>query len=1115
MQNFKTIKWTYRLLPPLLIIRMMKLTAVLLFAFTINLYAKGYSQNITLKMSNAPIEKVLDEIRKQTGYSFFYKVDLLNNFSAINIKVKKATIEEAMAICLSNYPLGYFIIDKTIVLKDKVVLENVKLTEELPAADIVVTGVIHSDEGTILSGASVKLKGTSLGTSADANGKFSINIPAQGGVLQISFVGYESYEVSVKTSSTLNIVLKAKTVKADDVVVIGYGRSSKKSLTSSITTIKPEDMNRGAITDVGRLLQGKVPGLNISSSGDPNKRAAIVLRGASTINSPGGPFFVIDGVPGADISLVAPDDVASIDVLKDAAATAIYGNRAASGVIMVTTKKGRKGQSQVNYSGFAGIEKVSSRLNLMNATQHREYLKSQGLSYSPLDDLGSNTDWQAAVMRDQAVSHNHNISFSGGSDHGSYAASVNYVNKEGIMNTSGQERMIARLNIEQMALNDNVKFNLNITNSSTKSNLVPLQNVVLDQITTHLPVSPVYNADGTWFENFNTPGYYNPVGLVANAKDDNETNNLVASLNTEVKLPFGLTYNLLLSHQSQSSNSQQFYNSYYGRYGSSQFYTNPDPALGSGAALVGNLFGVNGSAYKSAYQNKQKNVETYLTWNKKLGFHSVNAVVGYSWLNNSYGDGVESSSTNFPTDFISYNNLSLGNPYAISSFRINLAGGLSEKRLISDFARINYNFSDRYLLQGSIRRDGSSVFGANYQWGYFPSVGAAWRIDNEKFMENQRIFSDLKLRASYGVTGNSEGIGPFNSKLVYGITGTYYNNGVQDNSYGPLQGANPDLRWERTSTSNLGVDFSLLKGTISGSIDVYEKLTKDMLFQYSVSPALVPGGRIWANGGSISNRGVELMLSATPIQKKDFSWTTSFNLAHNKNEITSLTNPFSIGDSILYVNPRGSGQTGATLQILKVGKPIGQFFSFDYKGKNAAGLSQFTKKDGSLTTSPLNGTDYFYVGNAQPKLLIGWNNTVKYKRFDFNVFFRGIFGNKIFNTSRANLSYTPNAATSNVSSYLTANDKVGDARNSFFSTRYIESGNYIRLDNATLGYNMKPTIKGIKNLRLYLTAENLMTITNYTGIDPEINQGGVAPGVDGNNFYPKTRVFMFGLNASF
>jgi iron complex outermembrane receptor protein len=977
-----------------------------------------------------------------------------------------------------------------------------------------VTGKVTDNNGSPLSGVTISNKKSANSTVTAANGSFSIRA-RQGDVLVFTNISFADVEKTVGASNVINVSMQTAAAQLSDVVVVGYGKASRKALTSAITTIRPEDMNRGPITDVGRLLQGKVPGLNITTNGDPNRRAAIILRGASTINSPGNPFFVIDGVPGADIALVAPEDIASIDVLKDAAATAIYGNRAASGVIMITTKKGRKGQTQVAYNGFVGIEKVSSKLNLMNAQQHRDYVKSQGLSYNPLDDLGADTDWQSAVQRPSALSHNHNLSFSGGGDHGSYSASINYVNREGIMISSNQERMIARLNIEQMALNDKIKFNLNVTNSNTNAVLVPLQNTVLEQVSSHLPVSPVYNANGSWFENFNIPGYFNPLGLIENAKDDNITNNLVASLTTEVKLPFDLTYNLLVSHQSITNTGSAFYNSYYGQYSPAQFYSNPDPGFSGATLIASSLFGINGSAFKSSYTEKQNNLETYLGWNKKIGDHSLNAVLGFSWLNTTSGDGIQSSSTNFITDFTGYNNLSLGNPYAIPNYRIRLAGGVGEKRLISDFARVNYNFGDKYLLQGSIRRDGSSVFGANYQWGYFPSVGAAWRITNEKFMETQNIFSDLKLRASYGVTGNSEGIGPFNSKLVYGITGTYYNNGILDNAYGPLQGANPDLRWEKTSTSNLGLDFSIFKGILSGSIDVYEKLTNDMLFQYAVSPALVPGGRIWANGGSISNRGVELMLNSTIVQTKNFSWSTTLNLANNRNEITSLTNPYSTGDSILYVNPRGAGQTGATLQILKTGKPLGQFFSFIYEGKNTAGLSQFRKKDGTITTAPLNGTDYFYVGNAQPRILAGLNNNFKYKKFDLNFFFRGVFGAKIFNATRGNLSYTPNATVSNLSALVTAEDKVGDARNSFFSTRYVENGNYVRLDNATLGYNIDSKIKGIKSIRVYVTGDNLLTLTNYTGIDPEINQGGVAPGVDNNNFYPKTRVLMFGLNVSF
>jgi iron complex outermembrane receptor protein len=981
-----------------------------------------------------------------------------------------------------------------------------------------IKGTVQDDKGNPVPGATISVKGTKTFTTSKTDGSFTI-AAKEGDVLLFSSVSYESIELKLSGESNYAVTLKVASTTLSDVVVVGYGKSSRKNLSSAITTIKPEDLNRGAISDVGQLLQGKVAGLNISASGDPNRPAAVILRGASTVNSPGAPFYVIDGVPGADIAAIAPDDIASIDVLKDAAATAIYGNRAASGVIMVTTKRGKKGQAQTSYNGYVGIEKVSNALELMDAAQLRAFLAANSSAFSPNDDKGADTDWMEAIQRSSAISHNHNLSFSGGGEHSTYSASLNYIDKQGILNGSRLTRVIARLNLEQYALNDKIKFGLNVSNSSSNAHYVPLQNIVLLQAAKHSPVSPVKNEDGTYFENLNTTGYFNPLAIMNNADDDTKYNTLIGGFTTEIKLPLGFTYNVNLSYQRSTSLHGEFYSSYYGKYPTSNFYNNPDPGIGIAHTLIGTLFGTNGSALRSTYQNTTKTAESFLTWDKKIGAHTINAVIGYSWQENTYGEGFQTSSTNFPADNIGYKNLVLGNPYAIPSYRINLGSDLTygQVRLISDFVRVNYNFKDKYLLQASIRRDGSSVFGENNEWGYFPSAGIAWRINQEGFMENQSVFTDLKLRASYGVTGNSGGIGAYTSKLIYGITGTYYDNGVQAASYGPIQGSNPDLKWEKTATTNIGLDFTVLKGKLSGSVDWYDKNTTGMLFNYAVSPALVPGGRIWANGGSINNTGIELLLNATPLSNGIFSWTSSLNLAHNKNEITSLQGPLSNGDSIRYSDPEGPGQTNATLQILKVGYPVGQFFSLRYGGKDANGVSQFYKKDGSLTvgaTTPGIGTDYFYVGDAQPKLLMGWSNTLKYQQFDLNIFFRGVFGNKIFNATRADLSYVTAAASNNIL-VSAEDDKIADIKNSFYSTRYIEKGNYIRLDNATLAYNFIKPVKYVNNIRLYISGNNLFTITKYKGIDPEINQGGIAPGIDYNNFYPKTRTILFGVNVAF
>ncbi len=985
----------------------------------------------------------------------------------------------------------------------------------LPAAvvDIRVSGRVTGENNAGLPGVNVVIKGAVRGTNTDSEGRYQLNIPTTETILVFSFVGYVSQEVVVGNRTTLDITLQPDTKSLNEVVVVGYGTQSRKNLTSAISTIKPEELNRGAISDVGQLLQGKVPGLNISANGDPNAPAAVVLRGASTINSSQGPFYVIDGVPGADISIIAPDDIASIDVLKDAAATAIYGNRAANGVIMVTTKRGKRGQMQVTYSGYAGIEKVSSKLDMMDADQIRAFLTKNGQSFSPNDDKGANTNWQEAVQRSSAVSHNHNLSLGGGSEHSTYNASINYLEKQGILQESSLHRLIARLAVEQSALNDRIRFGLNVTNSNSNANTTPLRNNVLLQMINHLPVSPVTNPDGSYFENFQNTGYFNPVAIIANGQDNTKYNNLVGSFNTQVKLPFGLVYDLNLSYQHSTWLHGESYGSYFTQYNSANFYNNPDPP-----AVHGLLnFGLNGSALRNTYQTTRKVLETFLTWNKEFGDHAINAVLGYSWQGSVSGDGFQTSSTNFPVDNIGYNNFALSNPYAVPSYRVNFGadGVYQETRLISDFARLNYNYKDRYLVQGSIRRDGSSVFGANNQWGYFPAAGLAWRISQEGFMQKQNLFSDLKLRASYGVTGNSSGFNAYTARFISGSLGTYYYNGIQTAAYGPTQAANPDLRWEKTATTNIGLDFTILKGKLSGTVEWYDKKTTGMIYSYRVAPVLVPVGSIIANGGSMRNKGIELSLNATPVRTSRLSWTTGLNLAHNDNQITSLTNPLFVGgDSVRITQPEGGGQTGSTLQILKAGMPLGQFFSLEYAGKNEKGVSQYVSRNGTLTTTPAIGTDYRYLGSPQPKLLVGWTNTVQYGNFYFNVFFRGVFGNKIFNATRADLFRPSTAQFTNILVEV-ADESPTDVNSYKYSSRFIEDGSYVRLDNATLGYNFKNLGAYVKTLRLYASVNNAFVITRYKGIDPEINQGGIAPGIDSNNFYPKTRTILVGVNVSF
>lgn len=1091
------------------LLRIMRLTILLLFGLIMTVSANSYAQKtkLDINMSNTSIRDLFGFIEANSEFVFLYRNDDFNVNKKVVLNLKDATINQILDEALRGENVTYDVYERQVVIRKAGDVINNQQKKD-------VSGVVRDASGAPIPGVSIVAKGTTLGALSDIDGKFKLTLPGDAKILVFSFVGMKTQEVAFTGQSQLNVVLEEETVGIEEVVAVGYGKNSRKNLSSAVTSVKSEELNKGAINDVGQLLQGKVSGLNISSSGDPTRGTTIILRGASTINSSQSPFYVIDGVPGADISLVAPDDILSVDVLKDAAATSIYGNRATNGVIMITTKKGNKDNEQIAYNGYVGVESVSNQLDLMDATQLRSFLSKNNMSFAPEDDHGANTNWQKVIQRSAAISQSHNVSYSGGTNRSNYIASLTYIDKQGILLSSGQNRIVARMAIEQKAFNDKVKFGLNVTNSNVKNTRVPQRNTALLQAAKYLPVSKPLKDDGTYFENFNHSGYFNPLAVIEQADDNSKVNTLLGSFTTEVQLPFGLKYNMSIAYQKNTSLNGEYYNSYYAQnYNSAQFYNNPEPPA---AHWILN-FGQNGLATRSTYQSTNLIFENFVTWNKTFGKHNINAVLGYSWQENENGDGFTSSNTNFPVDNVSYNNLALGNYTSVNGFIVNFgdAYAYQKTRLISDFARLNYDFGGKYLLQASIRRDGSSVFGANKEWGYFPSVSLAWRIDQEGFMQSQSIFKDLKLRGSYGVTGNSTGFDAYTAQFIVGPLGTFYYQGKQIYAYGPNKAANPDLEWEKTSTANLGLDFTVLNGKLSGYVEVYNKKTTGMIYSYSVNSVMVPAGSIVANGGEMSNKGIEVSLTATPVKTSEFSWTTNLNLSHNKNVIEKLTNSMFIGgDSVRITQPDGGGQTGSTLQILKEGKPIGQFFSLEYAGKNSAGVSQYVAKDGSLTTNPGIGTDYHYLGSPQPKLLLGWTNDFKYKNFDLNVFIRGVFGNKIFNATRADLFRPSTANSTNI--LVDAGDESPTDMNVYkYSSRFIENGSYVRLDNASLGYNFKNLGKSVKNLRLYVSGSNLFIITKYSGIDPEVEQGGIAPGVDSNNFYPKTRTVLFGVKATF
>jgi iron complex outermembrane receptor protein len=523
-----------------------------------------------------------------------------------------------------------------------------------------------------------------------------------------------------------------------------------------------------------------------------------------------------------------------------------------------------------------------------------------------------------------------------------------------------------------------------------------------------------------------------------------------------------------------------------------------------------------GQATRTSYKNNSKIFENFLNYENKFGAHSVKALIGYSYQKDVNGDGFTASNSNFISDDLSYNYLGSGSP--ASSYAYNWGpNSYREKYLISDYGRLNYNYADKYLLQASIRHDGSSVFGANYRWGYFPSASAAWRVINENFMNSQHIFNDLKLRVGYGVTGNSNGIDVLTPMQLIGPFGTEQSPGFNGPSgaTGVVQNANPNLRWEKTAMVNAGLDFALLKNRISGTLEVYSKTTSDLIWSYTTQTFVIT--KTTANVGKMRNTGIELSLNVAAVDTKNFSWNSSLNLSHNLNKIVSLTNSIFILDSINTAGATGAGQTNATLQLLKPGLPIGQFFTFKYAGKTDDGITQLYDRNGKVVTDFTkisNSVDYYRFGNAQPKLQLGWSNSFRYKNFDLSVFVRSTIGNKIYDQTKAEL-FRPSTVTTYNIPVAAFNESVKDAYDNFNSSRFLENGSYLRLDNATLGYTFRKPAKSIQSIRLYATGNNLFVITNYSGIDPEVSLSGLTPGIDVSSYYPKIRSFMFGANITF
>lgn len=777
---------------------------------------------------------------------------------------------------------------------------------------------------------------------------------------------------------------------------------------------------------------------------------------------------------------------------------------------MITTKKGSKSEhTSVNYSAYLAFDNIAKRLDMMTADELRTYAKENNITLP--NDKGANTNWNDEVLR-TAISHNHNVSINGGSEKTQYSASMSYQNKQGIVRGTDFERFGGRAFLQTKALNDRLTLAFNVNAAQSKGTTVDSAKdgqSVFDAMNYYSPLVPVTNADGSWYSDKTISQNFNPVSMINEDTFENNKKLLQGTAKGTLDITKDLKWNLSLSYQDE----QYIWNEYH--TSKSQYNTR------------------NGEAKRIATENKKKILETYINYDHTFAnIHKLGLMAGYSWEQNDDNDSFGLDVYDFYNDNTTFYNLNLANKmdWQNGGITSNNNGHLETLRMISFYGRINYSFNSKYLLQATIRRDGSSAFGKNNRWGTFPSASLAWRMSEEKFIKDLNVFDDLKFRVGYGVSGNSLGFGAYSAIQTYSTSGwfNYTNANGTQNSYHTLaaaSNANPDLKWERTAMLNIGLDFSFFGGRLGGTIEYYDKRTSDLIYTYEVSTNRYPFGTMPANVGDISNKGIEFTINATPIQTKNFSWQTSLNLSHNKNNVESISNSEYSVDYIRAADPEIAGySSNADVQRIMEGHPIGTFYTYEWAGYNNQGVSIFYVHDpetgertGETTTDPETDRDRTITGCAQPDLNLGWSNNFQYKNWNLDLFFTGVFGQDIYNATAeqySNVSFVKEGH--NVLKSVATEHRATDTQSQAPSNRWIENGSYFRLSSVSLGYTFGKIGNWINSLKLYATCNNVFTITGYSGRDPEINLGGLEPGMDRRtNYYPRTRSFMIGVNMNF
>ena len=975
-------------------------------------------------------------------------------------------------------------------------LANTVRTERMQQQKVSVSGVVKDKNGEPIIGASIMEKGTTNGTISDIDGKYTLNVKSPKSVLVISYLGLKTQEVTIGSNRKVNVILQDDSELMDEVVVIGYGTQRKGDVTSAVASVKAEDFTIGKIGDAAELIKGKVAGLSITNStGDPTKTSSIMLRGISTITGSVTPLVLVDGVEGS-LTTVAPENIASIDVLKDASAAAIYGTRGTNGVILITTKQAKGVDiNQVEYNGYVSTSLIAKKLDMLNADEFRTLYPDQ--------DHGADTDWIDEISR-TPVSHVHNLSLMGGNSKTNYIANLNYASRQGIMKKSDFESFQGRIEVTHRMFDDKLKLKFGLFGKKNQMESTTsggsFRGWVYGQATRRNPTDPVRNEDGTWNENVSKFEYENPLALLYEAEGNVKKTQLRYNGNIVYNPIKDLTLSAVFSYIRDNMNRG---------YGET---LNHISALRDGLA---------GWSSVGAYTKMEKLMELTAQYNKEIDAHKFSVLGGYSYNETDFEE-LWIDNYGFQDDYFGgWHNIGIGS--ALKDGKANIGSKKTPTNLIGFFGRATYSFKNRYLLMGALRYEGASqLWGTDNAWGLFPSISVGWRITEEAFMKNQKIFDDLKLRVGYGVTG-SQPKDPFLgvAMLKYGSYAFVNGNWVQ--TIVPASNPNPDLKWEEKKETNIGLDFVSWGGRLSGSIDYYNRDVDGLIYEYGVPTPPNLYNKTMANGGTMRNRGVEVLVTVVPVQNKDFEWSTTGTFSLNSNKLISLSGSIFKSDYD-YFNTgtvEYSGQVADSHRV-QVGESIGNFYGFKVVDVDSEGRWIYEDRNGELvnykdfTHAP---EDKHVIGNGLPKWYAGWNNTLRYKNFDLNVTMRGAFGFQIINGGRMNYENVKNSRFENrlksVNDLVFGKHTLSPEVEPEFNSYYVEDGDYWKIDNITLGYSFGQVGKYIKSLRIYGSVLNALTITGYKGIDPEVSTDGLTPGYDTRDRYPSVRSFTFGVNVKF